>query len=100
MSRPNRGGRKCPARHYLRLALTFFLADLAAPSLPDPPMIKSSSFLPDLSAAASHRGFSPRPAHVSMGFSGLRYFGATFPLAPRPTAPFARPLLASTRDSL
>src|SRR6202011_3829646 len=75
-------------RHCLRLARTFFFADFDAVSLPTPPMTKSSSFLPDLSAAASHRGFSPRPAQVSLGFSGLRYFGATFPLAPRPKAPF------------
>src|SRR4029077_1740783 len=38
---------------------------------------KSSSDLPDLIAADSQRGFKPRPAHVSEGFSGLRYFGAT-----------------------
>src|SRR3984893_6045374 len=87
-------------RHYLRLARTFFFADFDAVSLPTPPMIKSSSFLPDLSAAASHRGFSPRPAQVSLGFSGLRYFGATFPLAPRPKAPFDRPLPAWKRESL
>jgi len=27
-------------------------------------MLKCSSFLPDFSAAGSHRGFSPRPTHV------------------------------------
>src|SRR5215831_1729445 len=63
-------------------------------------MTKSSSFLPDLRAAASHRGFSPRPAQVSLGFSGLRYFGATFPLTPRPNAAFDRPPPMSTRESL
>src|SRR6266851_7116057 len=36
----------------------------------------SSSFLPRLSSAVSHRGRAPRPAQVSP--SGLRYFGATF----------------------
>src|SRR5258707_3697744 len=86
-------------RHYLRLARTFLL-DGFAESLPAPPMLKSSSFLPDLRAAASHRGFSPRPAQVSLGFSGLRYFGATFPLAPRPKAPFDRPPPAWKRSSL
>jgi hypothetical protein len=57
-------------------------------------ILKSSSFLPVFNAAASHRGFSPRPAHVSSGLSGLRYFGATAPRrAPRtplPRDPFAR----------
>jgi hypothetical protein len=37
----------------------------------DVAMAKCSNFLPDLSAAMSHRRFSPRPAHVSLGFSGL-----------------------------
>jgi hypothetical protein len=45
-------------------------------------MLKCSSFLPALIAAASQSGFSPRPAQVSLGFSGLRYFGATGPRAP------------------
>src|SRR5262249_16087726 len=50
---------------------------------------KSSSFLPDFKAAAIHRGLRPRPAHVSAGLSGLRYFGATAPYAPprRPRSP-------------
>src|SRR5258707_176398 len=34
-------------------------------------ILKSSSLLPVFSAAASHLGFSPRPAHVSEGFPGL-----------------------------
>src|SRR6266436_9729165 len=87
-------------RHHLRLARAFFFTGFAAASLPVPPILKSSSFLPDLSAAASHRGFSPRPAQVSLGFSGLRYFGATFPLAPRPKADFDRPPPDSKRVSL
>jgi hypothetical protein len=45
-------------------------------------MLKSSSFLPALMAVVSHRGFNPRPAQVSEGFSGLRYFGATLPRTP------------------
>src|SRR6202043_782019 len=53
-------------------------------------MRKSSIFLPDLIAAANHRGFKPRPAQVSAGFSGLRYLGATGPFAPRPRAIFER----------
>jgi hypothetical protein len=38
---------------------------------------KSSNFPPRLMAAVIHRGFNPRPAQVSAGLSGLRYFGAT-----------------------
>ncbi len=95
---PNLLGRKF--RHYLRLARTFLFTGFGAESLPTPPILKSSSFLPALRAAASHRGFSPRPAQVSLGFSGLRYFGATFPLTPRPKAAFDRPPAISTRESL
>ena len=55
-----------------------------------PAMAKSSSFLPDLIAAANHRGFNPRPAQVSLAFSGLRYLGATDdPFSP-PRPAFAR----------
>jgi 2,4-dienoyl-CoA reductase-like NADH-dependent reductase (Old Yellow Enzyme family) len=50
----------------------FFVACLAVWA-----MLKCSSFLPALIAAASQRGFNPRPAQVSLGFSGLRYFAAT-----------------------
>ena len=32
----------------------------------------ASSFLPPLSAATSHLGLLPRPAHVSLRFLGLR----------------------------
>src|SRR5438034_1080216 len=62
-------------------------------------ILKCSSFLPVFSAAASHRGFSPRPAHVSAGFSGLRYFGATGPRAP-PRPPLPRDPPAATRSNL
>jgi hypothetical protein len=44
--------------------------------------LKSFSFPPALRAAVTHRGFNPRPAQVSAGFSGLRYFGSTLPRAP------------------
>jgi hypothetical protein len=52
----------------LRVVLPPFALDAAAPA-----MRKSSAFLPDLIAAVSQRGFNPRPAQVSVGFSGLRY---------------------------
>jgi hypothetical protein len=42
---------------------------------------KVFELLAALSAAASQRGFNPRPAQVSLGLSGLRYFGATLPRA-------------------
>ena len=54
-----------------------------------PAMAKSSSFFPDLRAAVNHRGFNPRPAQVSVAFSGLRYLGATDPVGP-PRPDFAR----------
>ena len=38
---------------------------------------KSSIRLPDFNCAASQRGFLPRPAQVSDGRSGFRYFGTT-----------------------
>ena len=38
---------------------------------------KSSICLPDSSCTVSHRGCFPRPAHVSDGRDGLRYFGKT-----------------------
>src|SRR6516162_5622028 len=62
-------------------------------------MAKSSSFPPDFRAAASHRGFSPRPAHISDGSSGLRYLGGTAPRTPRP-GPLARAPLTTRRSSL
>src|SRR5258707_1188932 len=62
-------------------------------------ILKSSSFLPDFSAAASHSGFNPRPAHVSAVLSGLRYFGATGPRRP-PRPPFTRNPFVARRSSL
>src|SRR5277367_3438122 len=58
------------------------LAGFAADALDAPGIRKSSSVLPDLTAAVSQRVLSPRPAQVSSGFSGLRYFGATGPFGP------------------
>lgn len=41
------------------------------------PILNSSSLRPDRSAETSHIGCFPRPAHVSVGTSGLKYFGTT-----------------------
>src|SRR6266403_5851860 len=62
-------------------------------------ILKSSSFLPVFSAAASHRGLSPRPAHVSAGLSGLRYLGGTAPRTP-PRTPLPRGPPAPRRSNL
>ena len=80
-----RGGRQ----NYLR-ALRAFLPPFAFDDLAAPAIRKSSCFLPDLIAVANHRGFKPRPAQVSLGFSRLRYFGATDPLVPPPKPNFER----------
>jgi hypothetical protein len=40
-------------------------------------ILNSSIRFPNLNCATSHRGFLPRPAQVSDGRSGLRYFGCT-----------------------
>jgi hypothetical protein len=70
-------------------ALRAFLRPFALDEVVTPAIAKSSMFFPDLMAAVSQRGFKPRPAHVSAGFSGLRYLGATEPLAPpRPNASY------------
>jgi hypothetical protein len=61
-----------------------------------PAIRKSSNDLPPLMAATNQRGFSPRPAQVSVGFSGLRYLAATEAL--RPTLPPLPP--PSNRASL
>jgi hypothetical protein len=84
-----------PFPRYFRRA--FFAA--ARPLFIGAVILKSSSFLPVFSAAASHRGFSPRPAHVSSGLSGLRYFGATAPRRP-PRTPFPRDPPAARRSNL
>src|SRR5215468_8636286 len=83
------------ARLYFRRA--FF--GPARPLFTGAVILKSSSFLPVFSAAASHRGLSPRPAHVSAGLSGLRYFGATTPRTP-PRTPLPRDPAAARRSSL
>jgi len=49
-----------------------------------PRIRKSSADFPPLIAAANHFGLNPRPAQVSSGFCGLRYFGGTGPLTPNP----------------
>jgi hypothetical protein len=72
-------------------ALRAFLRPFAFGEGLAPAIRKSSGFFPVLIAAVSHRGFNPRPAHVSLGFSGLRYLGATEPRAPPRPADFARP---------
>src|SRR5260221_10373559 len=66
------------------LALRTFLGAFFVACFAFCAMLKCSSFLPALIAAASQRGVSPRPAQVSLGFSGLRYFGATGPRTPSP----------------
>jgi hypothetical protein len=71
----------------------------ARPDFTGAVILKSSSFLPVFSAAASHRGLRPRPAHVSVGLSGLRYFGATVPCVP-PRTPLLRAPRAARRSSL
>jgi hypothetical protein len=58
-----------------------------------PRIRKSSADFPPLIAAVNHFGLNPRPAHVSSGFCGLRYFGGTGPLSPNPE-PFFRSVLA------
>jgi hypothetical protein len=61
----------------------------------DPGIRKSWIFFPARIAADNHRGFNPRPAHVSLGFSGLRYLGATV----RPKADFDLAAPPWNRDS-
>jgi hypothetical protein len=86
-------------RSHLR-ALRAFLRPLPFDEGVTAAIEKSSIFFPPLMAAVSHRGFNPRPAHVSAGFSGLRYLGATDPLGPpRPNADFARPAPPWKRSS-
>jgi hypothetical protein len=58
-----------------------------------PRIRKSSADFPPLIAAVNHFGLNPRPAQVSSGFCGLRYFGGTGPLTPNPE-PLFRSVLA------
>src|SRR5580704_14003586 len=93
MSAPDTGAPEA-AKHriwngYFR-ALRGFLRPFTFDDGLAPAIRKSSCFLPDLIAAANHRGFKPRPTQVSAGLSGLRYLGATFPHEPRPKADFER----------
>ena len=53
-----------------------------------PRIRKSSADFPPLIAAVNHFGLNPRPAQVSSGFRGLRYFGGTGPLSPNPEPTF------------
>jgi hypothetical protein len=62
--------------HHLRGRPAFFRPFALAEGV-EPAMRKSSCFFPDFMAAVNHRGFNPRPAQVSVAFSGLRYLGAT-----------------------
>jgi hypothetical protein len=70
--------------------LRAFLRPFAFDDGDAPAMRKSSNFPPDLIAVVNHRGFNPRPAHVSARLSGLRYLAATLPRAPHPKATFER----------
>jgi len=64
-----------------------------------PRIRKSSADLPPLIAAVNHFGLNPRPAQVSSGFCGLRYFGGTGPLSPNPEPTFRKVLLPCNRLS-
>ena len=68
-------------------ALGPFLLFAIFPAAPfrGPAIRKSSTSCAAFSAETSQRGLRPRPAHVSLGFSRLRYFGATGPY-PVPSA--------------
>jgi hypothetical protein len=58
---------------YFFAAFRAFFGAFLAEVIVAPAIAKSSSVLPDLIPATSHRGLSPRPAQVSEGLSGLRY---------------------------
>jgi hypothetical protein len=64
-----------------------------------PAIRKSSTDFPPFIAAVNHFGLNPRPAQVSAGFCGLRYFGATGPLTPFPGRNFSRRLPSGNRLS-
>ena len=53
--------------------LELFIASFSKSSI-----LNSSSVRPASSAATSHRGFFPRPDHLSVGTKGLQYLGRTF----------------------
>jgi hypothetical protein len=94
-------GTEPPSAYFLDLrTFRVFLVGLAADAFATAPGIKkSSSFLPDLMAAASHLGLRPRPARVSAGFSGLRYLGATEPIrSVRPNLEAFPPLVKPAGD--
>src|SRR5262249_44746076 len=86
-------GRRCTysARGLHLRAVRAFLRPFTFGEGLTPAIRKSSGFFPVLIAAVSHRGFNPRPAHVSLGFSGLRYLSTMSPLTPARSADFARP---------
>jgi hypothetical protein len=88
-------GNKCHLRALRALfgLLAFF--DATAPRIR-----KSSADFPPLIAAVNHFGLNPRPAQVSSGFCGLRYFGATGPLTPNPEPLFRGALAPCNRASL
>jgi hypothetical protein len=79
-----------PMKLYLRV-LSTFLRSASSNGGVEWEMRKLSSVLPASIATFNHSGFSPRPAHVLLGLSGLRDFGATsFRVSPNE---FARELL-------
>src|SRR5712671_4104424 len=80
------------------LALRTFLGAFFVACFAFCAMLNSSSVLPALIAASSQRGVSPRPAQVSLRFSGLRYFGATGPRTPSPS-PLERNWEVESRES-
>jgi hypothetical protein len=84
------------ADYFLAFRIFRTLGCFAEEAFDAPAIRKSSNDFPPLMAAVSQRGFNPRPAQVSVGFSGLRYFGATEP--PLPTLPPLPP--PSNRASL
>ena len=75
----------------------------AAADFRAPPIRKSSILCPAFSAAASQRALRPRPAHVPLGLSELRYFGATAPNRRprlRPPAPPKRESFPSSASTV
>ena len=95
MPRLQSGGAFCQGEPYLRAFRAPLGRFVFAPA--GDAIRKCSNFLPPFIAAVNHRGFNPRPAQVSAGLSGLRYFGAT---APPRRAPIPRDPSDRTRESL